>query len=98
MNAATAWIELETSASLGPQAVLDGACLTIERGQFVVVMGRSGSGKSTLLRLIGGLESPDAGVVRVDGKDLRRCRRPSARCGGGTSSASCSSSSTWFRR
>ena len=50
--------------------MLDGACLTVERGQFVAVMGRSGSGKSTLLRLIGGLEAADAGIVRVDGTDL----------------------------
>jgi len=54
----------------GAQAVLDRANLTIARGEFVVVIGRSGSGKSTLLRLIGGLESPDAGVVRVAGNDL----------------------------
>jgi putative ABC transport system ATP-binding protein len=53
-----------------PQTVLDGASVTVERGQFVAVMGRSGSGKSTLLRLIGGLEAADAGVVRVDDTDL----------------------------
>src|SRR5215510_6248317 len=44
--------------------------MTVERGQFVAVMGRSGSGKSTLLRLIGGLEAADSGVVRVDDTDL----------------------------
>ena len=71
MNAAAAWIELkEVSKRYGSQAVLDGACLTVERGQFVAVRGRSGSGKSTLLRRMGGLESADAGVVRVDGTDL----------------------------
>jgi putative ABC transport system ATP-binding protein len=71
MNAAAAWIELKgVSKRYGSQAVLDGASLTVERGQFVAVMGRSGSGKSTLLRLMGGLESADAGVVRVDGTDL----------------------------
>ena len=58
------------SKRYGRQAVLDGANATVERGQFVAVMGRSGSGKSTLLRLIGGLESADAGVVRVDDTDL----------------------------
>ena len=36
----------------------------------MAVIGRSGSGKSTLLRLIGGLESPDTGVIRVNGDDL----------------------------
>jgi putative ABC transport system ATP-binding protein len=72
MNAVTSrWIELEdVSKSYGAQPILDGACLTIERGQMVAVMGRSGSGKSTLLRLIGGLEAADKGVVRVDGVDL----------------------------
>ena len=72
MNAVTpAWIELtNVSKRYGQQPVLDGACLTVERGQFVAVMGRSGSGKSTLLRLIGGLEAADAGSVRVDGTDL----------------------------
>ena len=72
MNAApTAWIELENvSKRYGRQAVLDGASVTVERGQFVAVMGRSGSGKSTLLRLIGGIEAADSGLVRVDDTDL----------------------------
>jgi putative ABC transport system ATP-binding protein len=72
MNAeACAWIELKNvSKRYGPQTVLDGASVTVERGQFVAVMGRSGSGKSTLLRLIGGLEAADTGVVRVDDTDL----------------------------
>jgi putative ABC transport system ATP-binding protein len=66
-----AWIELKNvSKRYGQQPVLDGACLTVERGRFVAVMGRSGSGKSTLLRLIGGLEAADAGSVCVDGTDL----------------------------
>ena len=71
MAAPTAWIELKNvSKRYGRQAVLDGANMTVERGQFVAVMGRSGSGKSTLLRLIGGLEAADEGLVRVDGTDL----------------------------
>jgi len=52
------------------QVVLAGASASIEPGEFVVVLGRSGSGKSTLLRLIGGLEAPDQGTVRIDGRDL----------------------------
>jgi len=54
----------------GTQVVLADASASIGAGEFVVVLGRSGSGKSTLLRLIGGLESPDGGTVRVDGHDL----------------------------
>jgi putative ABC transport system ATP-binding protein len=50
--------------------VLEGASLTIDRGQFVVVIGRSGSGKSTLLRLIGGLETPDRGTIHFFGRDI----------------------------
>ena len=72
MNAeAHAWIELRNVGKrYGQQSVLEDASVTVERGQFVAVMGRSGSGKSTLLRLIGGLEAADGGVVRVDGTDL----------------------------
>jgi putative ABC transport system ATP-binding protein len=50
--------------------VLDGASAKIRRGEFVVLLGRSGSGKSTLLNLIGGLDAPSGGRVRVDGRDL----------------------------
>ncbi len=45
--------------------VLDGLNLEVRQGEFVVLMGPSGSGKSTLLHLIGGLDSPTAGSIRV---------------------------------
>ena len=44
--------------------------LQVDAGQLVVVKGRSGSGKTTLLNCLGGLETPDAGTVRIDGADL----------------------------
>lgn len=50
--------------------VLDGVDLTIERGEFVSLMGVSGSGKSTLLYLIGGLDTPDSGSIFLAGRDI----------------------------
>lgn len=49
------------------QTVLRNAELDIGQGQFVVILGRSGSGKSTLLNLIGAMDRPTSGEVRVDG-------------------------------
>ena len=54
----------------GNITVLKDISLTVNRGEFVVVMGASGSGKSTLLNVLGGLLSPDSGTVTVDGMDL----------------------------
>jgi nitrate/nitrite transport system ATP-binding protein len=51
----------------GPTRVLGGATLTLEAGEFVAIVGYSGSGKTTLISLIGGLISPDAGEIVLDG-------------------------------
>ena len=49
---------------------LQGLDLEIRRGEFMAIIGKSGSGKSTLLNIIGALETPSAGKIIVDGKDL----------------------------
>jgi len=52
------------------QKALDEVNLKIEEGKFVVVLGPSGAGKSTLLNLLGGLDRPTSGTIKVDGKDI----------------------------
>jgi len=58
--------------STGPNELvaLQGINLDVKPGSFVVVKGRSGSGKTTLLNLLGGLDQPTAGSVRLDGADI----------------------------
>ncbi len=52
------------------QKALDGVNLTLEEGKFIVVLGPSGAGKSTLLNMLGGLDSPTSGTIKVNGKDI----------------------------
>ena len=51
---------------------LDGVSIAVAEGEFLALLGRSGSGKSTLLNLIGGLDHPTSGMLRIDGIDLAR--------------------------
>jgi putative ABC transport system ATP-binding protein len=59
--------EVETRA-------LDGVSLVIEEGEFTALVGPSGSGKTTMLQLMGCLDRPDSGVVKVGGEDVTKLK------------------------
>ncbi|OYV73792.1 MAG: ABC transporter ATP-binding protein [Gemmatimonadetes bacterium 21-71-4] len=54
----------------GLLTVLDGVCLDVARGEMVAIVGASGAGKSTLLNLLGALDRPTRGEVRIDGESV----------------------------
>ena len=60
----------DLSLSYGAVEVLGDLNLDVNDGEFLVLLGPSGAGKTTTLRLITGLESPDAGSVMIDGRDV----------------------------
>ena len=51
---------------------LDNIDLSINKGEFVVILGPSGAGKSTLLNLIGGMDSPTKGSIKIDGEEISK--------------------------
>ncbi|MDJ0382082.1 ABC transporter ATP-binding protein [Streptomyces sp. G-G2] len=64
--------DVHRSFGTGPQAVhaLRGVSFALRRGELTALKGRSGSGKTTLLNLVGGLDAPTSGAIRLDGTDL----------------------------
>ena len=58
----------------GQQTVVHQFDLDVERGEFISFLGPSGCGKTTTLRMVAGFETPSAGAIRIDGKDITRLR------------------------
>ena len=71
----------DVSKSFGSVRAVDSVSLNVEKGSFVSLLGPSGCGKTTLLRLIGGFEEPDAGEIRIGGREMTHvtaAKRPTA--------------------
>ena len=66
LKGVTKWIDTGTHRV----EILRGIDLTVQRGEYVAIMGSSGSGKSTLLGLLAGLDSPSAGSIQLDGEEI----------------------------
>ncbi|HEX4016296.1 MAG TPA: ABC transporter ATP-binding protein [Frankiaceae bacterium] len=66
--------EVSKSFGSGGSAVaaVNGVTMTVADGEFVTIVGRSGSGKSTLMNLLGGLEQPTSGSIKVNGEEITR--------------------------
>ncbi|MGO8973815.1 MAG: ABC transporter ATP-binding protein [Steroidobacteraceae bacterium] len=71
-NHESAILEIDgVSKTFDRTPVLRDVNLEVPRGTIVALLGASGSGKTTLLQIIAGLQDPDAGTLRIDGKDMR---------------------------
>jgi len=72
-------VEVERTYTLGRDVevpALRGVTFSVDRGDYVAIVGSSGSGKSTLLNLLGALDRPTAGHVRYDGRDVQELSDP----------------------
>ena len=61
---------IDLQKSFGPARVVSDFGLSVEKGEFVAIVGPSGSGKSTLLHILGGVDTPTSGQALVDGTDI----------------------------
>ena len=66
------------SKHFGDAVALDDVSLDVPTGSLTALLGPSGGGKSTLLRIIAGLDTPDTGIVRIEGQDLTDTPAPNA--------------------
>ncbi|HET6491529.1 MAG TPA: ABC transporter ATP-binding protein, partial [Burkholderiales bacterium] len=70
------FVEVERLAKhFGPEAAVHDLSLAVAQGEFVTLLGPSGCGKTTTLRCIAGLERPDAGEIRIDGRVVASAER-----------------------
>jgi putative ABC transport system ATP-binding protein len=67
-------IDVKKSFTRGAQSIeaLRGISFNVDKGQFTSIMGPSGSGKSTLLHIIGGLDRPTSGIIRINGQSIAK--------------------------
>ncbi len=56
--------------NFGDKVIFDNYSVTIDNGEFVVIKGKSGAGKTTLLHMIGRIEKPDSGEIKLNGKNI----------------------------
>src|SRR3954452_19093408 len=62
---------LNIGKRFGGVVALDDVSLSVRRGEVVALIGENGAGKSTLMKILGGVHQPDAGTIRIEGRDVQ---------------------------